>query len=71
MHAALAASMSKELNALINGSLVEARTGVVTWADVDVATFVQFSQFAYTGDYHVQDTPTSRFAQGLASEKEA
>jgi len=38
---------------LINGKMSESITKSVLLDDVDVDTFIQFCEYAYTGDYHV------------------
>ena len=43
--------LSPALKALVAGNMVEARTGVVTWDDIDLDTFERFIQYARTGDY--------------------
>jgi BTB/POZ domain len=53
IHAEAIASQSPALNKLMRGEMSEGKTGEVTWADVDLATFTRFTQFAYTGDYSV------------------
>jgi len=51
MHAQPFAGLSQVLNTLINGDMVEAKTGVIDWKDVDEETFVRFCEFAYVQDY--------------------
>ncbi|KAN0080910.1 hypothetical protein V8E54_004114 [Elaphomyces granulatus] len=51
VHAQPLASLSQALNALINGDMVEARTGVIDWRDMDEETFLRFCEFAYVQDY--------------------
>lgn len=64
MHAGVITGLSRALDVLINdscagaGKLEEARTGTITWRDVDEDTFLRFFQFAYTGDYS-SATPTA------------
>lgn len=67
LHGALVASLSEPLNAIINGSFAEASTGVVAWPDVDEASFVHFTQFAYTGSYHVQEIPSVKPSDDIAA----
>jgi hypothetical protein len=55
VHAEVIAKQSPALNALINGNMVEAKTGETPFDDVLEDTFVRFCQFAYTGDY---ETPS-------------
>lgn len=52
IHSALVAHQSRALNTLVNGVMQEAQDGYATWEHVDERTFVRFSQYAYTGDYH-------------------
>ena len=51
VHEEAIAQLSKPLNALLRGSMQEAREACVKWEKVDKATFERFVQFAYTGDY--------------------
>ncbi|MCJ1392038.1 hypothetical protein MMC18_004905 [Xylographa bjoerkii] len=51
IHSALVAEQSPALRSLVTGNMEEARTGHVTWDDVDEETFARFAQFVYTGDY--------------------
>ncbi|KFY87882.1 hypothetical protein V498_06982 [Pseudogymnoascus sp. VKM F-4517 (FW-2822)] len=51
VNAAAIAQQSQALDALINGSMKEAQTGIVTFKDVHEDTFIRVCQFAYTGDY--------------------
>lgn len=52
IHIAVLEKLSAPLYALIsNGSMKESRAGVATLDDVDVETFVAFSEFAYTNRY--------------------
>ena len=55
VHSALVAHYSQPLNALINGHMMESSAGRVTLENVDEATFVRFSEFAYTRDYTPPD----------------
>lgn len=57
LHSEVVTRLSNPLNALVNGQMKEANEACVVWEDVDVHTFVQFSKFAYTGDY---DEPEPR-----------
>jgi hypothetical protein len=50
-HAEVIAKHSKGLDALINGKMAEASSGVTVLKDVLEDTFVRFCQFAYVGDY--------------------
>ena len=56
VHAAIVADLSAPLNALINGSMGEAKDGVVVLDDMNEQTFVRFCEYAYLGDY----TPAQR-----------
>ncbi|KAM0280234.1 hypothetical protein ACHAQH_004192 [Verticillium albo-atrum] len=51
IHASLVAEQSPALARLVTGDFIEARERRASWRDVDVDTFIRFSQFAYTGDY--------------------
>lgn len=51
IHTALVAKQSPALEALVSGSMEEAKTKTVLWKDVDEETFGMFAQFVYTGDY--------------------
>ncbi|KAI0123619.1 hypothetical protein BJ170DRAFT_697433 [Xylariales sp. AK1849] len=52
--------LSTYFDRLINGDMLEAKTGIVVWDDIDVQTFLLFCEFAYTGDYTInqQDITT-------------
>jgi hypothetical protein len=51
VHAALVADHSAPLARLINGSMCEAKDGIVILDDVDEQTFIRFCEYAYMGDY--------------------
>lgn len=51
LHNALVAQQSSTLNSLMNGAMSEAKAGYADMPDVDVRTFVHFSQWLYTGRY--------------------
>ncbi|KAJ5948634.1 hypothetical protein N7454_001941 [Penicillium verhagenii] len=51
VHKAAFARLSKPLNALINGKMIEAKTGRADWSDTDVDTFTRLCEFAYLKDY--------------------
>lgn len=51
IHEGAFSKLSEPLKALLTGDTVEARQGRFEWHDVDKATFVRFTQLAYTGDY--------------------
>ena len=53
VHEEAIASQSPALEALMRGKMSESASRVVTWGDIDRATFARFAQFAYTGDYSV------------------
>lgn len=55
VHSALIAHHSKALGVLGYGNMSEAKEGCALLEDVDERTFVQFSQYAYTGDYIAAD----------------
>ncbi|RFU31927.1 hypothetical protein B7463_g4426, partial [Scytalidium lignicola] len=54
-HANAIANQSVTLDALINGSMNEAQTGVAVLKDVQEDTFVRFCQYAYIGNYKAPD----------------
>jgi hypothetical protein len=58
VHSALVAHDSNPLNVLVNGSMLEAKERCATLQETDEATFVRFSQYAYTGDYDAADPDT-------------
>jgi hypothetical protein len=51
VHAESFGRLSGTLNTLINGDMVEAKTGVIDWRDIDEETFLRFCEFAYIQDY--------------------
>lgn len=51
VHAQPLAMLSGTLNTLINGNMVEAKTGVINWKDTDEETFIRFCEFAYVQNY--------------------
>ena len=51
VHAQPLARLSQPLNTLINGNMLEAKTGVIDWKDTDEETFLRFCEFAYVQDY--------------------
>jgi hypothetical protein len=51
MHSALVARQSETLDAIVNGKFREGEEQCAVWNEVEVDTFIRFSQFAYTGDY--------------------
>ena len=51
VHAQPLARLSRALNTLINGDMVEAKTGMIDWRDTDEETFLRFCEFAYVQDY--------------------
>jgi hypothetical protein len=59
VHAAAIAQLSKALNTLINGPMVEAQTLTASWKDVSEEDLLRFCEFAYAGDY---STPPCRMA---------
>lgn len=60
IHNALIAKNSKTLNALINGGMSETADGYATLEDVEVGTFVRFTQWLYTGNYDARSPSLSR-----------
>lgn len=59
LHNALVAQHSSTLNALMNGAMAEAKSGRAGILEVDVETFVHFSQWLYTGRYDMPYSETS------------
>jgi len=55
VHSSLIAHHSEPLDVLVNGYMSEAKEGCALLEDVEEQTFVQFSQYAYTGDYVAAD----------------
>ncbi|KAH8903347.1 hypothetical protein BR93DRAFT_931373 [Coniochaeta sp. PMI_546] len=51
IHSGVVSRLSKSLDVLVNGQMMEACEDCAVWADVDQDTFVRFCKFAYTGDY--------------------
>lgn len=51
LHPALASHHSIPLEAMMHGSMKEAKEGSATIGDVDEDTFSRFCEYAYTGDY--------------------
>ena len=51
VHSIAISRLSRILNTLVNGFMIEAQTRLVTLDDVQEDTFTLFCQFAYTGDY--------------------
>ena len=51
IHRAQVASVSRPLDSLMNGNMIEAETGEVILRDVDQATFARFCQWVYEGYY--------------------
>lgn len=51
IHLALVARSSKTLDALVTGSMEEAKRGSAQLPDIEPATFIRFTEFAYTGGY--------------------
>ncbi|KAK2593603.1 hypothetical protein QQS21_008691 [Conoideocrella luteorostrata] len=52
IHAALLASQSPALDAVVMGDFKESAERCVEWPDVNEDTFTSFWQYIYTGDYH-------------------
>ena len=55
VHSSLIAHHSESLDLLVNEYISEAKVGCALLEDVEEQTFVQFSQYAYTGDYSAAD----------------
>lgn len=53
IQSALVASVSKPLDRMINGDLMESHKGACVMKDVDGGTFTLFSQWAYKGYYYL------------------
>lgn len=53
LHNILVSQSSAALDALMNGTMSEAKTGQAEMPDVDATTFVRFGQWLYTGHYDV------------------
>ncbi|KAK3352728.1 hypothetical protein B0T25DRAFT_542642 [Lasiosphaeria hispida] len=51
IHSGLLSQQSEPLNVLVNGPMKEATRQQIEWPDIDVSTFVRFSQWAYSGNY--------------------
>ncbi|KGO37452.1 hypothetical protein PEX1_012130 [Penicillium expansum] len=51
VHSSAFAGLSRSLNALMNGEMMEAKTRHVDWSEVDVDTFARLCEFAYCRDY--------------------
>ncbi|KAI0150972.1 hypothetical protein BJ166DRAFT_628038 [Pestalotiopsis sp. NC0098] len=64
MHSSLVAKISQPFNAMINGSMQEARVGSAHLPEVDEATFMRFFQYAYRGDYEVAELKFSDSLSG-------
>ncbi|KAI4598823.1 hypothetical protein KJ359_002716 [Pestalotiopsis sp. 9143b] len=64
MHSSLVAKISKPFDAMINGSMKEAREGSAHLPEVDEATFMRFFQYAYRGDYEVAELKFSDSLSG-------
>ena len=69
VHSALVAHHSETLGVLVNGNMSEAKEGCALLEDVDVGTFVRFSQYAYTGDYVAVDPDIVLDSSMIASPK--
>ncbi len=55
VHSSLIAHHSESFDLLVNEYMSEAKEGCALLEDVEERTFVQFSQYAYTGDYSAAD----------------
>ncbi|TGO35605.1 hypothetical protein BHYA_0152g00100 [Botrytis hyacinthi] len=53
VHEEAIVQLSKPLEALMRGGMLESQAGCTVWDDVSKETFERFVQFAYTGDYTV------------------
>lgn len=51
VHSFTFAELSKPLNALVNGEIIEAKTRRVDWSDVDLVTLTRLCEYAIAGDY--------------------
>lgn len=51
LHQVLVSHLSKPLDRLINGSMLEASNGVAGFKDTELPTFIDFSHWLYTGNY--------------------
>lgn len=60
VHNSLVAQNSKTLDTLINGVMMEATGGCATLDDVEVGTFVRFTQWLYTGSYDTHNGSLNR-----------
>ncbi|RYP52469.1 hypothetical protein DL769_010672 [Monosporascus sp. CRB-8-3] len=57
IHSGAVLHLSPYFEALIHGSMKEARDRRVVWDDIDEETFVTFCQFAYAGHYDTPEYP--------------
>jgi hypothetical protein len=55
VHKILVSKISAPLAAMMEGGMREAQEGAATLKDVEVATFARFAEFAYTGNYNIED----------------
>lgn len=55
VHGSILAKVSRPLNVLLTGGMMEAQQGRVEWPDVDVPTFGHFMQWVYTQNYDPPD----------------
>jgi hypothetical protein len=53
VHEAAFADQSQALRALMQGEMSEGSASQAKWEDVDIKTFVRFTQFVYIGDYSI------------------
>ncbi|PVH91542.1 hypothetical protein DM02DRAFT_704448 [Periconia macrospinosa] len=53
VHAVPIAATSQQLDALVNGGMVESETRCAKIEDVEVEGFIRFCEYAYRGDYTV------------------
>lgn len=67
LHSAIVAYQSPSLSVLLKGSMREATERRVVWNEVDVATFLCFSQYVYTGDYHAVKSQAQLVQESEAS----
>ena len=49
VHEAAFADQSRALRVLMQGEMSEGSAGQAKWEDVDIKTFVRFTQFVYNG----------------------
>ncbi|KAF8459941.1 hypothetical protein BDZ91DRAFT_740635 [Kalaharituber pfeilii] len=65
IHKALLANISSELRKHVHNEMKEGKEGVMTLGDVDKETMARFVEWAYTGDYPVEETSRRRLPAGV------